>query len=505
MCKKMICFVLMLAFCLASSVDASDIIWVSDFYDDDGDGVTDDQAWVELLEAQGYTVDNTMGARVGNGYWRTLDAGKIAELNAAGLIIISRCSDSAYYNNGDERTLWNSITAPIISNSTHITRRSRWRWLDTTIVPNLYNTVVDIMAADHPIFAGVTSPVQITDGTVGPTTFADINRAVTANGTVLAKVPDSDIAWIIEWEAGVEFYSGSGQVAGGPRIFFAGGTQESLDGQVGRGVYNLTPEGEQVFLNAVRYFLGGSIREKAYAPVPADGAFFGYTWASLGWRPGTLAVSHDIYFGEDFGNVNDGVAGTFQGNQTATSFTIGLPGGPYPDGFVLDTTYFWRIDEVEADGITVHKGDVWSFTVSQVEDFETNDFSKFAWSSYGEESWDTTRSERHSGFYSARSGSIEDGENTTLEVSLDCLSGDVTFYCKVSTEPRYDNLKFKIDGVEQGAWSGEEDWSEVSFAVDEGTRTFEWTYSKDSSDSEGDDTAWIDDIVFPIGLSSHQP
>jgi hypothetical protein len=27
-------------------------------------------------------------------------------------------------------------------------------------------------------------------------------------------------------------------------------------------------------------------------------------------------------------------------------------------------TYYWRIDEVEADGVTIHKGDVWSFTVA---------------------------------------------------------------------------------------------------------------------------------------------
>jgi endoglucanase len=54
--------------------------------------------------------------------------------------------------------------------------------------------------------------------------------------------------------------------------------------------------------------------------------------------------------------------------------------------------------------------------------------------------------------------------------------------------------------VEKGDWSGEEDWAEVSFGVDEGTRTFEWTYSKDSSDSDGDDTAWIDDIVFPLKI-----
>jgi len=59
-------------------------------------------------------------------------------------------------------------------------------------------------------------------------------------------------------------------------------------------------------------------------------------------------------------------------------------------------------------------------------------------------------------------------------------------------------LKFYIDGVRKGRWSGEEDWAEVSFPVTAGRRTFEWTYSKDGSESEGDDTAWIDDIVFPI-------
>jgi hypothetical protein len=238
----------------------------------------------------------------------------------------------------------------------------------------------------------------------------------------------------------------------------------------------------------------------ASSPTPANGAHHANSWVTLSWWPGIFAVSHDIYFGDNFDDVNDGVGGTFQGNQIAPSFNVGLPGGPYPNGLVLDTTYYWRIDDVEADGSTVHRGDVWSFTISVVEDFETTDFSKFPWSSSGEQSWETTRSERHSGFFSAKSGSIEDFESTTLQVSIDCVLGDITFYCKVSSEPRHDNLKFKIDGVEKGTWSGEEDWSEVSFPVDEGTRTFEWTYSKDGSDSEGDDTAWIDDIVFPIGL-----
>ena len=68
------------------------------------------------------------------------------------------------------------------------------------------------------------------------------------------------------------------------------------------------------------------------------------------------------------------------------------------------------------------------------EDFETNDFSKFTWTISGDASWRTTRQERHSGSYGAKSGSIEDGESTTLAVTIDCVYGDISFYRKVSSE-----------------------------------------------------------------------
>jgi hypothetical protein len=48
----------------------------------------------------------------------------------------------------------------------------------------------------------------------------------------------------------------------------------------------------------------------------------------------------------------------FIGNQAATSYVPGL--------LEQSTTYYWRIDEVEADGVTVHTGDVWSFTTAIV-------------------------------------------------------------------------------------------------------------------------------------------
>ena len=129
--------------------------------------------------------------------------------------------------------------------------------------------------------------------------------------------------------------------------------------------------------------------------------------------------------------------------------------------------------------------------------FEIGHISQPPWLLSGDENWSTSMSEAHSGIYSAQAGSISDDDTSTLSLTLDCVDGDISFYCKVSSESSFDYLKFYIDGVEKGKWSGDQDWIEVSFPVEVGTRTFEWTYSKDSSVSRGEDTAWIDDIEFP--------
>ena len=101
----------------------------------------------------------------------------------------------------------------------------------------------------------------------------------------------------------------------------------------------------------------------AFGPNPADGAMHEDTWVSFSWEPGTSAASHDVYFGDNFDDVDTGAESTFRGNQTAEFLVVGFPGFAFPDGLVPGTTYYWRIDEVEADGTTKHKGAVWSFTV----------------------------------------------------------------------------------------------------------------------------------------------
>jgi hypothetical protein len=104
---------------------------------------------------------------------------------------------------------------------------------------------------------------------------------------------------------------------------------------------------------------------KAYGPTPKDGALVHDTWVLMSWTAGETAASHDMYMGTDYDAVMDAdnTSEAFQGNQVATEYIAGFPGFAYPEGLVPGTTYYWRVDEVEADGTTIHKGDVWSFSI----------------------------------------------------------------------------------------------------------------------------------------------
>jgi hypothetical protein len=85
----------------------------------------------------------------------------------------------------------------------------------------------------------------------------------------------------------------------------------------------------------------------------------------MSWRPGDFAVSHNLYIGTDFDDVNNGAEGTFAGNTSSDFQVVGFPGFPIPEGLQPGTTYYWRVDEVnEADPNSPWKGDVWNFSIS---------------------------------------------------------------------------------------------------------------------------------------------
>jgi hypothetical protein len=92
---------------------------------------------------------------------------------------------------------------------------------------------------------------------------------------------------------------------------------------------------------------------KARQPNPADGAE-GVVSALLQWKGHQLAAFHDVYFGTNPTPGPDEFRGRLRSIQTVYY---------HADGLIPGTTYYWRIDEVEADETTIHAGDVWSFSV----------------------------------------------------------------------------------------------------------------------------------------------
>ena len=105
--------------------------------------------------------------------------------------------------------------------------------------------------------------VQMIDPLIGSGLTSFIGTTNMGNGHLIAKPVELGMGWIAEWNAGVEFYEGSGQHAGGRRMLFCAGTQEiqyyDYDRQevitTAQGELNLTAEGLQMFRNDINYLL----------------------------------------------------------------------------------------------------------------------------------------------------------------------------------------------------------------------------------------------------------
>lgn len=136
------------------------------------------------------------------------------------------------------------------------------------------------------------------------------------------------------------------------------------------------------------------------------------------------------------------------------------------------------------------------------EDFE-HGIHPVIWDNDPVHPWTICTTQNYEGTSCAQSGTITDDQTSTLSVTHSSnVEGRIIFGKKVSSEANYDWLKFHIDGIEKGKWSGEVYWSAASFSVHPGTHTYTWTYEKDYSVSNGMDCAWIDYITFPANLDA---
>jgi len=227
-----------------------------------------DIGYTDLLKAQGYNVVRVL----------TSQTPDVEYLNTMDLVIISRTASSGHYS-GSGATAWNSITAPMINLNGYTLRNSRLGFTDGADMPDTTGDIrLTVTDPTHPIFAGI----ALTDGTMDnlyaegavplPTDGVTLSRGISINnnniddeGTVLATIAEVSVDTgpvggmvIAELPAGATMENSSGSptdVLGGPRLVFLTGSREpdGVTGGQAAALYDLYPDGEQMFLNAVNY------------------------------------------------------------------------------------------------------------------------------------------------------------------------------------------------------------------------------------------------------------
>jgi hypothetical protein len=111
---------------------------------------------------------------------------------------------------------------------------------------------------------------------------------------------------------------------------------------------------------------------RARKPVPAHGDEYVERDAVLTWTAAETARAHRVYLGSDYESVARATAASaeFKGERASIGFpTAGL-------GLSHWGTYYWRVDEVGADGVTA--GEVWRFRVRRLAFPGAEGYGRFA-------------------------------------------------------------------------------------------------------------------------------
>lgn len=116
-----------------------------------------------------------------------------------------------------------------------------------------------------------------------------------------------------------------------------------------------------------------NLKKQAHTPKPEDAdahVVLGEKFM-LNWQASKEAVAHKVYFGTDKKAVTDATEKSpeFKGKQTDSKFAVA-------DLYSM-TTYYWRVDEVDAKGNTT-LGTVWSFKPAQLAFPGAEGYGRFA-------------------------------------------------------------------------------------------------------------------------------
>lgn len=200
----------------------------------------------------------------------------ITALNTNDLVIISRSVPSGHYDTAGETAAWNSsITVPLMSINGYVNRNNRLGFNTGDTIPDVNSNPMRlrVLYRAHPIFAGIAlndtnlmvnpfSTIQThTNATTGATQVqrgaSVITSAPIGSMAVLARVgTPGDAAFdgvvIGEIQPGVTSSHGRDVFAAKRLVFITGSRELNITGDAA-GMFDLQPDGAQMFLNAVNY------------------------------------------------------------------------------------------------------------------------------------------------------------------------------------------------------------------------------------------------------------
>jgi hypothetical protein len=272
---------------LAGSASAASIAWIS-FHGSDvvpsagaagaGHTVAPDKPYTDLLTGAGHTVTRYV----------TADNFDTSVLAAHDVVVIGRSVNSGHYQQANETLAWNSLAKPTIIMSGYLVRNNRLGLLNgnATIPDTTGNVKLQASNTAHPIFTGIVfeGGGQTVLPSSGIVTFTDpdpdvVQRGISvlmhppiAGGQVLATVGSSDGAadatvggaMVSYFPAGAVTATPALDVLGHNRLIFLSGSREAAGvSSETAGMYDLTPTGAHLFLNAITFMQNSVIPEPA--------------------------------------------------------------------------------------------------------------------------------------------------------------------------------------------------------------------------------------------------
>ena len=126
----------------------------------------------------------------------------------------------------------------------------------------------------------------------------------------------------------------------------------------------ITPDGGEIIgaytggESSLTYWIPGRKLYKASFPIPKDGATVSSERGDVICQTGYLADEHDLYFGDNFDDVDSATKNdaAYQMTLNGNDNIFALP------SIESGKEYFWRVDALRGDN--AYKGDVWSFTTA---------------------------------------------------------------------------------------------------------------------------------------------